>query len=135
MKSPWKIAGLVVVFAWFAGGGVLHFLAPQSFVRIVPPYVPYPLEVVYATGVFEVLAAIALWVPAWRRATGIALFVFTICVTPANLYMNMNPQLVPEVSPTALNVRLVMQVLLLACIWWSTREAAPPRSIEEAVAR
>jgi uncharacterized membrane protein len=59
-------------------------------------------------------------VPAWRRATGIALFVFTICVTPANVYMAMNPELFPNVSELVLNLRLVVQVLLLACIWWST---------------
>lgn len=124
MKSL-KIAGLLIVCAWFAVGGVMHFVAPQGFARIVPPYVPYPLEVVYLTGVFEVLAAIAIWVPAWRRITGIALFVFTICVTPANVYMAMNPQLFPNVSELVLNLRLVVQVLLLACIWWSTREPQP----------
>jgi uncharacterized membrane protein len=32
-----------------------------------------------------------------------------------------NPDLFPEMSPTALSIRLVVQVMLLACIWWSTR--------------
>lgn len=126
MNAYLKLAGLVFVCLWFAVGGVGHFIATQSFVRIVPPYVPAPLVVVYVTGVFEVLAAIALWVPAWRRATGVALFVFTLCVTPANVYMSMNPQLFPQLSETVLSLRLVVQVLLLACIWWSTREAASP---------
>jgi uncharacterized membrane protein len=126
MSRPWvKLIGVGLVCIWFAVGGVAHFLSTQSFVRIVPPYVPFPLGVVYITGVFEVLAAAALWMPRWRRATGVALFVFTICVTPANLYMSMNPQLFPGISETALNIRLVMQVLLLACIWWSTRDAEP----------
>jgi uncharacterized membrane protein len=125
MNTRWKIVGLVLVCAFFAVGGVAHFLSAQAFVRIVPPYVPFPLEVVYVTGVFELLAAAAIWVPAWRRATGIALFIFTICVTPANVYMSMNPQLFPDISETALTVRLVLQVLLLACIWWSTRDSQP----------
>jgi len=126
MNTRWKIAGLLFVCAWFGIGGVMHFVQPQGFVRVVPPYVPLPaLELVYVTGVFEVLAAVAIWVPAWRRATGIALFIFTICVTPANIYMSMNPQLFPNISETALNVRLVIQVLLLACIWWSTRDSQP----------
>jgi uncharacterized membrane protein len=125
MKLSWKLAGVLVVSAWFALGGIAHFLATDGFVRIVPPYVPFPLEVVYLTGVFELLAAAAIWIPAWRRATGVALFIFTICVTPANLYMSMNPQLFPNISATVLNVRLVIQVLLLACIWWSTRDAQP----------
>jgi uncharacterized membrane protein len=118
-----KYLGLTVVCLWFAGGGVLHFVATQTFVSIVPPYVPFPLEVVYLTGVLELLAATALWVSKWRQTVGNALFVFTICVTPANVYMWMNPQLFPGVSETVLSIRLVVQVLLLACIWWSTREA------------
>jgi uncharacterized membrane protein len=132
MSSPWKLAGLAFVCLWFAVGGVGHFVATQFFVRIVPPYVPWPLAVVYLTGVFELLAAIAVWVPAWRRATGIALFVFTLCVTPANLYMSMNPQLFPQTSETVLSLRLVVQVLLLACIWWSTREASPQLAASKA---
>jgi len=116
-----KHVGLTVVFLWFAIGGVFHFLAAPAFARIVPPYVPFALEVVYVTGVLELLGAAALWFPRWRQWAGNALFVFTICVTPANLYMWMNPQLFPDVSETVLGVRLILQVLLLACIWWSTR--------------
>jgi uncharacterized membrane protein len=54
----------------------------------------------------------------------------TICVTPANVFMWMNPQLFPSMSETLLGVRLVVQVALLACIWWSTRssERATARS-------
>lgn len=118
----WKFAGLLFVFIWFAVGGVAHFTSTQAFVRVVPPYVPFPLEVVYLTGVMELLGAAGLWFPRWRQLTGNALFLFTVCVTPANVYMYMNPQLFPNISETALGVRLVIQVFLLACIWLSTRE-------------
>ena len=125
MKLPHlRYAGLAVVCLWFAIGGVAHFVATATFVRIVPPYVPFPLQVVYVTGVFELLAAVALWWPRWRQSVGNALFIFTVCVTPANVYMFMNPQLFPNISETVLGVRLILQVLLLVCIWWATRE--PP---------
>jgi len=41
-------------------------------------------------------------------------------VSPANIHMSLNPELFPDVSELALTLRLVIQVLLLACIWWST---------------
>jgi uncharacterized membrane protein len=123
MKQQYlRYLGLAVVFLWFAIGGVGHFLKPQMFVSVVPPYVPFPLEVVYITGVMELLGAIGVCLPRWRQRAGTALFIFTICVTPANIYMWMNAELFPGVSETALGVRLIIQVLLLACIWWSTRE-------------
>ena len=123
-QQHFKYIGLAIVFLWFALGGVFHFVSPQGFVRVVPPYVPFPLEVVYITGVLELLGAVGVCLPKWRQRAGTALFIFTICVTPANVYMWMNPQLFPSVSETLLGVRLIIQVLLLACIWWSTRETS-----------
>jgi len=113
--------GLAFVFAWFLVGGVAHFTHTQTFVRIVPPYLPFALQVVYVSGVFELLGAVGICLPRWRQWAGNGLFVLTICVTPANVYMWMQPQLFPEISEAALGARLLVQALLLACIWWATR--------------
>ena len=110
-----------MVFLWFFIGGITHFTNPDMFVRIVPPYVPFAAAVVYVSGVFELLGAVGIWIPRWRQWSGNGLIALTICVTPANVYMWMNPQLFPNISETALGVRLIVQVLLIACIWWSTR--------------
>ena len=117
----WKNAGLAIVFLWFMGGGVTHFTNPGFFVSIMPPYIGYHLQIVYISGVFEILGAIGILVPRLRQWAGNGLFLLTICVTPANIHMWLHPELFPEMSPTALSIRLVVQVMLLACIWWSTR--------------
>ena len=118
-----KYLGLALVFLYFFGGGVSHFTATAMFERIVPPYIPLPREVVYLTGVLELLGAIAICLPQWRRTAGLGLMALTVCVTPANVYMWMNPGLFPTMSPTLLFWRLPLQVLLLALIWWSTQAA------------
>ena len=82
----WRNVGLAIVFLWFMGGGITHFTDPDFFVAIVPPYVPYPLEVVYISGVFEIAGAIGILIPRLRAAAGLGLFVLTLCVTPANLH-------------------------------------------------
>jgi uncharacterized membrane protein len=117
----WKNGGLAIVFLWFMGGGVTHFTNPDFFVSIMPPYIGYHLQIVYISGVFEILGAIGILVPRLRQWAGNGLFLLTICVTPANIHMWLHPELFPEMSPTALSIRLVVQVMLLACIWWSTR--------------
>jgi uncharacterized membrane protein len=119
-----KYVGLTVVFIWFAIGGAYHFINPDFFVRIVPPYVPWPLAAVYVSGVFELAGAVGIVHPKWRSRAGIGLFVLTLCVTPANVHMWMNPELFPTISESALGFRLVLQVALLACIWWSTQSRA-----------
>jgi uncharacterized membrane protein len=123
--TPAKRAGLIFVFLWFFIGGSGHFIEPQFFQQIVPPWVPYPLETVYVSGLFELLGAFALFVPRLRPLAGIALFALIICVTPANIYMLQNAGHFPWVPVWALWLRLPIQVALLACVWWSTRPALP----------
>ncbi len=122
----WRTLGLAIVFAWFMGGGIMHFVDPDFFVAIMPPYIPWHLEIVYISGVFEILGAIGILIPALRQLAGNCLIVLVIAVTPANVHMWLNPDQFPDVSETFLSVRLVIQVLLLWLIWWSTRSAPGP---------
>ncbi len=126
----WKRLGLAVVFLWFMGGGITHFASPDFYVAIMPPYIGWPLAVVYISGVFEILGAIGILIPPLRQWAGNGLFLLVICVTPANVHMWLNQQLFPDVSEAFLSIRLVVQVLLLALIWWATRM---PAVVEEQV--
>lgn len=123
--SKLKIAGLVFVFLWFMLGGIAHFTNTAFFVAIMPPWIGYHEEIVYISGVFEILGALGLLLPATRQWAGNGLLLLVICVTPANVHMWLNPELFPDVSELFLNVRLVVQVGLLALIWWCTRTPEP----------
>jgi len=70
----------------YAAFGVVHLLATNVLVLIVPPFIPEPRLVVLATGVCEILGGVGLVVPATRRAAGAALALYAVCVFPANLY-------------------------------------------------
>ena len=120
----WKNLGLAVVFLWFMVGGVMHFVDPDFFVAIMPPWIGWHLEIVYISGVFEILGAIGILLPRLRQLAGNCLILLVLCVTPANIHMWLNPQLFPDVPEAFLSIRLVVQVLLLWCIWWSTRTPA-----------
>lgn len=118
--TPLRRAGLAFVFLWFFIGGIAHFVATATEMRIVPPYIPWPRAMVLISGAFELIGAAGLlWKPT-RRAAGIGLFFLTIAVTPANIYMLQEPQLFPSVPDWALILRLPLQVALLAMIAWST---------------
>lgn len=127
-----KTAAIAFVFIWFFVGGLGHFVAPDFFIKIVPPYVPYPEAAVYVSGVFELLGAAGLLLPQWRVRAGIGLFLLTLCVTPANVHMWLHPEqfpLMPEPwLSRVLSFRLVVQVFLLFCIWWGPIRSQPVRS-------
>ena len=117
----WQYLGLAVVFLWFMGGGIQHFTNADFFVAIMPPWIGWHLEIVYISGVFEILGALGILLPRWRQLAGNCLILLVLAVTPANVHMWLNPELFPDVPEILLSVRLVIQVVLLWVIWWSTR--------------
>jgi uncharacterized membrane protein len=113
-----KLVGLIVVFFWVLIGGIAHFAATETEMRIVPPYVPWPRAAVLVSGVFELLGAAGLlWRPT-RRAAAIGLFLLTLAVTPCHIYMLQSPALFSSVPLWALWLRLPLQVALLALTAW-----------------
>jgi uncharacterized membrane protein len=126
-----RLFAIAFVFLWFAIGGVAHFVATETEMRIVPPFIAWPREAVLISGVFELLGAAGLLWRRSRRLAGIGLFVLTIAVTPAHFYMLQEPQLFPSIPYWALVLRLPVQVALLALIAWSTwprMPVDPPRA-------
>ena len=116
-----KNLGLAIVFLFFMGGGITHFTDPAFFESIMPPWIGFHTEIVYISGIFEILGAIGILLPSLRQWAGNGLILLVICVTPANIHMWLNPDLFPDVPPAFLTIRLIVQVGLLLLIWWSTR--------------
>jgi uncharacterized membrane protein len=71
--------------AFYASAGVLHVWSPDGFLPIVPDFVPFPRAVVIITGACEIAGAIALIGVRLRRAAGVMLALYAICVLPANI--------------------------------------------------
>ena len=115
--------GLIFVFSWFFIGGIAHFAATQTEMRIVPPYIPWPRVTVLISGVFELLGALGVIWPRSRAAAGAGLLLLTLAVTPANVYMLQRSDLF-AVPYWALVARLPLQIALLWVIAWSTNVRA-----------
>jgi uncharacterized membrane protein len=114
-----RIAGVVFVFLWFFIGGIAHFVATDTEMRIVPPFIPWPRAAVLVTGVFELLGALGVLRARLRPAAGAGLLLLTLAVTPANVYMLQRWELFP-IPYWALVARLPLQAVLLVIIAWST---------------
>ncbi len=108
------------VFLWFFIGSFGHFLFADTEASIVPDYIPFHLAVVYISGVFELIGALALIFRCWRPWSGLGLCLLTLAVTPANINMALHAERFPSIHPVLLDLRLVMQVILLMAIWWSS---------------
>ena len=102
---------------FFTVAGILHFLNPHPYVKIMPPFIPWPLPMVYISGAAEIAGGIGLLLPPLRRAAAWGLIALLIAVFPANIYMALD-----HVQVTAnplpgwlLWARLPLQFVL---IWW-----------------
>lgn len=93
----WILRGVSAII--FVGMGVNHFRprAARSMARIIPPYMRRegllkPINLVYFTGVCELLGGVAILLPWTRLPAAIALTVFLIAVFPANDYASQHPE-------------------------------------------
>ncbi len=110
----------------FVVAGVLHFLAPGGYERIVPPYLPLPRELVYLSGAAEILGGLGLLPKRTRRAAGIGLVLLLIAVWPANVQMlnDSRASQEPRWWLVLLWARLPLQVVCIAWVWRASRPRA-----------
>lgn len=110
-----------VLGAGFIALGGLHFLHLGFFVRMIPPPLSaHARTLVQISAVFEILGGAGICVPRARRFSGIGLLALLVAVFPANIYMAVRADLFADVaSKTALLVRLPLQFVLMAGVWWS----------------
>jgi len=114
--------------------GVLHFAAPEGFVKIVPAFLPAPLALVYLSGFFEIAGGLGLLVTRVHRLAAWGLIALYISVFPANINMAVN-----DLQPAGMHIpaallwlRLPFQALFIAIAWWLSRSptthaaSAPP---------
>ena len=83
LKQPFLyVLGLAFIFA-----GVLHFIVPELYVQIIPPFFPAPLALVYLSGLAEIAVGIGLLIARTRRYAAWATVALLIAIFPANIYM------------------------------------------------
>lgn len=119
----WVLAALYVV------AGVFHLVQPATFLAIMPGWVLWPPEVVALTGVAELAGAAALvqpWSARLRRAGGVGLALYALCVWPANVNHMLIDLARPDGGddggglPLAYHVpRLAMQPLIIWAALWA----------------
>lgn len=98
--------------------GVLHFVAPGPFEKIVPRALSRPRTWVYVSGVAELVAGVMTLVPRTRRAGALLGLGTMLAVWPANWQMALDAGFPPR-TPKAVGIwlRLPMQLPMLRQAW------------------
>ncbi|HEX4009669.1 MAG TPA: DoxX family membrane protein [Solirubrobacteraceae bacterium] len=103
---------------FFVFAGAMHFAIPRTYRRIVPPYVPAPAAMVYASGVAEIAGGAGLMLPRHRRLAGWWLIATLAAVFPANLHMALHADEFSQVpgGRAGLWARLPFQAVFVAWV-------------------
>ena len=128
--ASWRSAGLGALAIMFLVTSTAHFNAMKhDLAPMMPEPLPDGLWIIHLTGVFEIAGAIGLLVPRTRRLAGICLVLLLIAQFPANVNAALNGIPLGGEPPTPLWLRMPMQLLFVAMVWW-TSVAARPREAQ-----
>ncbi len=128
MKSSFPIIKRLSIYSLGLGYlmiGINHFLDPDFFLKIMPPYLPWHLELVYISGAFEIVLGLSLMISKLRKYAAWGIIFLLIAVYPANIYLAFNeaPQKALDISPFLASwVRLPIQFVLLGFAYWHSKE-------------
>ena len=109
---------LYVMVVLYVAAGVNHFVNPRFYTRIMPPWVPYHLPMVYLSGACEIVFALLLLPVATRHIGAWLIILLLIAVFPANVQMCVNYWQRHNPYFWLTVARLPLQAAL---VWWAWR--------------
>ena len=121
MKFDIKYFSMIVMGVFYISIGVSHFTSPIWYVQIVPPYLPYKLELVYISGLFEILFGGMLFFKKTRLFAGWGLILLLIAVYPANIYLAQTNGAAMNTTPLIAWGRLPVQFIFVGLAYWHSK--------------
>ena len=117
MKSV-KLVALYLSAFGYIYVGFLHFIKPDFFLKIMPPYLPYHLPLVYASGFIEITLGVCLLFKKLRFFAGWGLILLLIAVYPANIYLAQTNGTAMNITPLVAWGRLPFQFIFIGLAYW-----------------
>ncbi|MCE9606690.1 MAG: DoxX family protein [Planctomycetia bacterium] len=119
MSKPQLISKFLYAI-FLLGAGAMHFLRPEFYVKIMPPYLPWHLPLVYLSGVAEMGLGALLLVPGYTRLAAWGIIALMIAIFPANIYVYQHQEILP--APPYVHLwRLPLQAMFILWAFSLTR--------------
>ena len=126
-----KIITIAIMSAFYIQIGIKHFTDPNWFMPIMPPFLPFHIELIYVSGGFEILFGLMLIFERTRFIAGWGLILLLIAVYPANLYLAFNTDVQKEMNISSFLaswIRLPLQFVFIALAYWHSINHKPVRT-------
>jgi len=120
MKILKKISLVTIVILYFLAG-INHFVHPQGYINIIPPYLPYPVLLNALAGITEILFSLLLIRPKTRKVAAYGIILMLSAFLPVHIKMVADAPFMLgslRVTPLVAWARLVLQPVLMLWAWW-----------------
>ena len=85
-KYDIAFSGRIAMSCMLVFSAIGHFAFTKGMSLMMPQFIPFKSQIVYLTGVLEIIFAAGLLLPDYQVLTAWVLVVFLILVLPANIY-------------------------------------------------
>jgi uncharacterized membrane protein len=82
-----KKISLIIMAVFYLVSGINHFLHPQNYYPLIPPYLPFHEFINMASGTGEIFFGSLLLFPFTRKAGVYGIIALLILFIPAHIYM------------------------------------------------
>lgn len=124
-QIKWQLAGQIAMAAMLLFTSLGHFMFTEGMAAMMPEFIPLKKEMVYFTGVMEILFAIGLLIPRLKTPTAWLLMLFFILILPANIKAaveNINYQ-TGELNGSGIDYlwyRVPLQIIFILWVYFTT---------------
>lgn len=85
-QYDFALSGRIAMAVMLCFTAIGHFAFSKGMSMMIPSVIPFKIELVYLTGIAEILLAIGLLVPKFSALSAWSLIIFLILLLPANIY-------------------------------------------------
>lgn len=89
-EHNFTLAARIAIATMLLFTAIGHFIFTKGMSMMLPSFLPYKTNIIYLTGIFEILLAIGLLIPKFQIISGWLLIIFLILMLPANIYASLN---------------------------------------------
>lgn len=115
MSFPWH---LYLMAAMYIFAGIMHFIKPKMYKRIMPLYIPNHDLMVKLSGVAEIILGIGLCIPALKNISIYGIILMLTVFLLVHFYMLSGEKASAGIPKWILILRLPLQFFLMYWAYW-----------------
>ncbi|WP_108425777.1 MauE/DoxX family redox-associated membrane protein [Flagellimonas amoyensis] len=108
--APWH---LYLMAGLYIAAGIMHFVKPKMYLRIMPRYLPYHTILVFLSGVAEIVLGIGLCFAATQKLSAYGIILMLVVFLPVHFYMLSNEKAAAGLPKWVLVLRVPLQFALM----------------------